>query len=148
MSDEPTTAPPGDEPGVSDKRQLGLEVMADVYAWEVNDGAGDFFGLTVEHLFAEIWTREGLTFRDRRLMLIGLMVGSGLDDVLGLQIDAALRKEELTEHELREIVIFLTHYAGWPRGAKLNTAVEKTIASEAKRRQAEAEAEEETTRRD
>ena len=50
-----------------DKRQRGLEMMAAVYGWpEVGDGDGDFFHYTVEHLFAEIWDRPGLSFRDRR----------------------------------------------------------------------------------
>lgn len=102
--------------------------MAEVYGWEVTDGDGDFFGMTVEHLFAEVWTREGLSQRDRRLLLIGLLTGAGLDDVLGLQLDAALRLGELDDAELREIVIFLTHYAGWPRGAKMNSMVEELIA--------------------
>lgn len=127
MSDDTTPAPTGD------RRQLGLDTMSKVYGWEVNDGPGDFFGMTVEHLFAEVWTREGLSFRDRRLLLIGLLVGLGLDDVLGLQLDAALGNEELTPDELREIVIFLTHYAGWPKGAKMNTEVETLIARRAKR---------------
>jgi 4-carboxymuconolactone decarboxylase len=121
-----------------EKRQLGLETMAQVYGWgEVVDGSGDFFGYTVEHLFAEIWTRDGLSFRDRRLILLGLVVGLGLDDVLGLQLGATLTNEELTPDELREIVIFLTHYAGWPKGAKLNTQVEEAIARDAKRRRAD-----------
>jgi 4-carboxymuconolactone decarboxylase len=115
-----------------ERRRLGLETMAKVYGWDVSDGPGDFFGMTVEHLFAEVWTREGLTFRERRLLLIGLLVGQGLDDVVGLQLDAALGNGELDADELREIVIFLTHYAGWPRGAKLNSAVEALIARSAR----------------
>jgi 4-carboxymuconolactone decarboxylase len=114
--------------GPSEKRQRGLDTMAKVYGWEVSDGPGDFFAMTVEHLFADIWTREGLSFRDRRLLLIGLLVGQGLDDVLGIQLDAALSNEELDAEQLREIVIFLTHYAGWPRGAKLNQQVEKLLS--------------------
>jgi 4-carboxymuconolactone decarboxylase len=115
------------------KRQRGLETMAEVYGWpEVGDGPGDFFGYTVEHLFAEIWNREGLSFRERRLLLLGLLVGRGLHDVVGLQLEAALGNEELSGDELREIVIFLTHYAGWPDGAKLNSAVETLIAKAAK----------------
>ena len=110
------------------RRQLGLETMAAVYGWDVQDGDGDFFGMTVEHLFAEVWTREGLTFRERRLLLIGLLVGRGLDDVLGLQLEAALGNGELEPDTLREIVIFLTHYAGWPAGAKMNSQVETLIA--------------------
>jgi 4-carboxymuconolactone decarboxylase len=111
------------------KRQRGLQTMAEVYGWpHVGDGPGDFFGYTVEHLFAEIWNREGLSFRERRLLLLGLLVGRGLHDVVGLQLEAALGNEELSPDELREIVIFLTHYAGWPDGAKLNSAVETLIA--------------------
>ena len=116
------------------RRQRGLETMAAVYGWpDVGDGPGDFFGYTVEHLFAEIWNREGLSFRDRRLLLLGLLVGRGLHDVVDLQLEAALGNEELSADELREIVIFLTHYAGWPDGAKLNSAVETLIAKSAKR---------------
>ena len=102
--------------------------MAKVYGWEVADGPGDYFGMTVEHLFGEVWTREGLSDRDRRLLIIGLVAGFGLDDVLALQLDAALGNDEISDDDLREIAIFLTHYAGWPKGAKLNGAVESAIA--------------------
>ncbi len=112
-----------------DKRQRGLDTMAEVYCWpEVGDGLGDFFGYTAEHLFGEIWNRPGLTFRDRRLLLIGLLVGRGLYDVIPIHVEAALKSEELSPHELREIVILLSHYAGWPDGAKLNSQVEALIA--------------------
>ncbi len=115
------------------KRQRGLETMAEVYGWgEVGDGDGDFFGYTAEHLFGEIWQREGLSFRDRRLLLIGLLVGRGLHDVVALQIEAALGNGELDAEALREIVILLTHYGGWPDGAKLNSQVETIIARAAK----------------
>ena len=111
------------------KRQLGLDTMKQVYGWpELADGQGDFFAITADHLFAEIWNRPGLSFRDRRLLLIGLLTGLGEHDVTGLQLEAALGNEELSAEELREIVIFLTHYAGWPRGAKLNGAVEALLA--------------------
>lgn len=114
------------------RRQRGLETMAAVYGWEVSDGPGDFFGYTVEHLFADIWNRDGLSFRDRRLLLIGLLVGRGLHDVVALQLEAALTNDELDAAALREIVILLTHYAGWPDGAKLNSKVEELIAKSAK----------------
>jgi 4-carboxymuconolactone decarboxylase len=110
-----------------DKRERGLEMMRQVYGWDVQDGPGDFFGLTVEHLFAEIWTRPGLTMRDRRLLLIGMLVGQGQQDVAEIQVDAALRAGELDADQLREVAIFLTHYAGWPAGARLSMTAEKLI---------------------
>lgn len=124
MSDE--AVEPSDAP--SDRRLLGLETMSKVYGWEVGDGPGDFFSMTVEHLFAEVWTRPGLSQRERRVLLIGLVVGAGLFDVAGLQLDTALRLDELSADELRDIVIFATHYVGWPSGAKLNSQVEELIA--------------------
>ena len=114
------------EPG--ERRRRGLAKMAEVYGWELRDGPGDFFGYTADHLFADIWSRPGLTTRDRRLLLIGLLAGTGQADVLGIQVPAAYRNGELDEQALREIVVFLCHYAGWPAGARLDTVVETTIA--------------------
>ena len=115
-----------------DRRQRGLDMMRQVYGWDVQDGPGDFFGLTVDHLFAEIWTRPGLSIRDRRLLLIGLLIGQGRDDVAEIQLGAALKLAELDAGQLREIVIFLTHYAGWPTGAKLSMQAEKLIRQTSK----------------
>lgn len=114
--------------GLPDARRRGLEKMEEVYGWEFNDGPGDFFAITADHLFAEIWTRPGLSTRDRRLLLIGMLAGQGAQDVLGIQVPAAYANGELDDDALREIVIFLCHYAGWPVGSRLNSLVEETIA--------------------
>lgn len=116
---------PTDQP--SELRARGLEKMAEVYGFEFKDGPGDFFGYTADHLFADIWNRPGLSTRDRRLLLIGLLAATG-PDVLQIQIPAAYKNGELDDDALREIVIFLAHYAGWPVGARLLTLVEETIS--------------------
>ncbi len=113
-------------------RRRGLERMEQVYGFDMTDGSGDFFGYTADHLFAEIWNRPGLSDRDRRLLLIGLLAGSGGHDVLTIQIPAAYANGELDDEALREIVIFLCHYAGWPSGSRVNQIVEETIAKAAK----------------
>jgi 4-carboxymuconolactone decarboxylase len=110
-----------------ERRERGLARMSEVYGWDFSDGPGDFFGYTADHLFAEIWSRPGLTDRDRRLLLIGMLAGQGAQDVLTIQVPAAYRTGDLDEAALREIVIFLSHYAGWPVGARLNSLVEETI---------------------
>lgn len=111
-----------------ESRRAGLLKMEQVYGFDMTDGEGDFFRFTADHLFADIWTRPGLSDRDRRLLLIGLLAGQGAADVLGIQVPAAHANGELDADELREIVIFLTHYAGWPNGARLNSIVEETVA--------------------
>ena len=110
-----------------EQRKKGLAKMEEVYGWEMKDGPGDFFGYTADHLFGEIWSRPGLTIEQRRLMLIGLLAGAHRFDVLGIQLEAAAKRGELDATALREIVIFLSHYAGWPVGATMNTQVEELI---------------------
>ena len=112
-------------------RRRGLEKMEQVYGFEMADGSdgpgGDFFRYTADHLFGDIWQRPGLSDRDRRLLLIGMLSTHGAQDVLSIQIPAAYRSGDLDEAALREIVIMVSHYAGWPVGARLNSLVEETI---------------------
>ncbi len=108
-------------------RRAGLEKMEEVYGFEMTDGEGDFFRYTADHLFGDIWQREGLSTRDRRLLLIGMLAAGNQADVLGIQVPAALANQDLTPEELREIVIFLCHYVGWPLGARVNSVVEEAI---------------------
>ena len=89
--------------------------------------AVDSFGMTAERAFADLWSRATLSAKGRRLLLLGLLVGQGLDEQVDVQLDAGLRTGELSESELREVVVFCTHYAGWSRGARLNTQVEELI---------------------
>src|SRR5690348_5008346 len=114
-----------------EERRRGLLKMEQAYGFDMTDGEGDFFRYTADHLFADIWNRPGLSDRDRRLLLIGMLAGQGADDVLGIQVPAALANGELDAQALREIVIFICHYAGWPNGARLNSVVESAIAKAA-----------------
>lgn len=127
--------------GLPGARARGLRKMEEVYGFDMADGEGDFFRYTADHLFGDIWQRPGLTTRDRRLLLIGLLAGQGAADVLGIQVPAAYANGELAEDELREIVVFLSHYAGWPNGARMNTVVEETIGKARRRARREAEKE-------
>jgi 4-carboxymuconolactone decarboxylase len=122
--------------GLPEARRRGLEKMEQVYGFEMTDGEGDFFRYTVEHLFGDIWQRPGLSDRDRRLFLIGMLVGQRANDVLGIQIPAAHANGELDDQALRELVILACHYDGWPNGARMSSVVEDTIAKAARKRQA------------
>jgi 4-carboxymuconolactone decarboxylase len=112
----------------ADRRQRGKDLMRQVYGWDVDQVEGPFVESTIDHLFAEVWSQGKLTVKERRLLLIGGAVASGMEDVAGLQLDAAVRLGELDADDLRTIVVFLAHYAGWPHAARLNSEVEKIIA--------------------
>ena len=109
-------------------RSTGKAQMKAVYGWDIDHVEGSFVEYTVDHLFGRVWQEGKLSVKERRLMLIGMAAGSGLEDVASLQLDAAVRLGELDAEDLRSIVVFIAHYAGWPRAAKLNMEVEKIIA--------------------
>lgn len=110
-------------------RAAGLRRMSEVYGFDMSDGPGDFFAHTADHLFANVWSRDGIVDRDRRLLLIGALAASGDIDVAEIQLGAALDNGELSPAELEEIALFLCYYVGWPRGTKLNAIVGKVVAS-------------------
>jgi 4-carboxymuconolactone decarboxylase len=109
-------------------RRKGLEKMNEVYGWEMPNVEGhDFFDLTADHLFGTIWNRPGLSMRDKRIMTLTVVTALGMPDLAEIQANAALANEEMSETELTEMAIFLTHYLGFPLGSKLDGAVRTVI---------------------
>lgn len=114
----------------SERRKRGEETIKDVYAGDVvvpPEGAMPFADIMLETLFAEVWTREVLSMRDRRLLLLGAIAALGEQTTFGIQAKAAIKKQELTPEQLREVAVFLVHYVGYPRGASLIGPIEKAI---------------------
>jgi 4-carboxymuconolactone decarboxylase len=114
-------------------RRKGLEKMNEVYSWEMPNMEGDpYFDLTVDHLFGSIWSRPGLSMRDKRIMTLSIVTAMGLQDLAEVQVTAALANDELTEDELKEMAIFLTQYVGFPRGSGLNGVVGRVVGKRKK----------------
>jgi len=112
------------------RRERGRETIEKVYAGDVvvpPEGASDFADLMLSQLFAEVWTRDVLSMRDRRLLLLGTILAQGEGMTFGIQAKAALKNGELTPEQLREVLVFLVHYVGYPRAAGMIGVVEKAI---------------------
>jgi 4-carboxymuconolactone decarboxylase len=113
---------------VDELRKKGLEKMNEVYGWEMPNVEGDpFFDLTVDHLFGTIWSRPGLSMRDKRIMTLTAVAALGNDALAEIQANAAMHNNELTGDELKEIAVFLTQYLGFPLGSKFDGAVSKVV---------------------
>jgi len=114
-----------------DRYERGAKMLEKVYAGDVQappKGTMAFSDLMVENLFAEVWTRDVLSIRDRRLILLGVIGALGEKDIFAIQAKATLKNEELTPEQLREVVIVLANYAGYPRAAGVLGVVEQKIA--------------------
>jgi len=117
-----------------DRYERGAEMIKQVYAGDVAvppKGAMAFSDLMLESLFAEVWTRDVLSMRDRRLILLGAIGALGEKDTFGIQVRASLKNGELTPEQVREVLIMLANYAGYPRAAGMIGVVEQQIAAAA-----------------
>ena len=111
--------------------ERGAEKIKEVYAGAVvtaPKGSMPFSDIMLETLFAEVWTRDVLSMRDRRLLLLGSILTQGETTTFAIQAKAALKNGELTPEELREVLVFLVHYVGYPRAAGAGGLVEEMIA--------------------
>ena len=116
----------------STRRERGAQMLKKVYAGDVPvppPGASAFADLMLEQVFAEVWTREALPIRDRRLLVMGVIAALGEADTWKIQVRSALKNGELTAEQVREALIQLAQYAGYPRTAGLIRATEEAIAS-------------------
>ena len=113
-----------------DVRAAGMAKMREVYGFSVDPAGvpGRYTDLTVDHLFGTVWTDDTLELRQRRLLTIGVLAAQDKPDLLELQFDAALERGELTVAQVREVVVHLTYYVGWPISVAINAAAEKVIA--------------------
>jgi 4-carboxymuconolactone decarboxylase len=104
--------------------------MQEVYNFDVDPDAleGDFVAYTVDHLFGDVWCRPGLELLQRRLLTIGVLAALGRTELLDVQFQSALDNGELTEAQVREVVVHLTHYVGWPLATGVNESAERVIA--------------------
>ncbi|MGI9603381.1 MAG: carboxymuconolactone decarboxylase family protein [Acidimicrobiales bacterium] len=114
--------------------ERGQAMIREVYAGSVADipkGLMPFNDVMIETLFAEVWTRDVLSIRDRRLLLMGVIAAQGQTEVWKIQARAALDRQELTADELRETLVMLAPYAGYPNVAGLVGEAEGVIAEHA-----------------
>jgi 4-carboxymuconolactone decarboxylase len=122
-----------------DRRAAGIAKMQEVYGFSIDPEhvPGPYAAMTVDHLFGSVWTREALGIRDRRLLTIGVLAALGKSDLLEIQFNSALERDELTVEQVREVVVHLTHYIGWPLSTGMNQTAEQVIARRAKAESAE-----------
>ena len=101
-----------------DKRQRGIAKFAEVMGFTPPDTPGDvFLDATIEHLFADVWTRPGLSVRERRLITLTIRMCLGNEMPLRLHLGAAQKSGDLSEQTIDELILHVAHYGGWPVAA-------------------------------
>ena len=121
------------------RRQRGEDKIKEVYAGDVTvpPQGYAFTDIMLETLFAEVWTRDTLSMRDKRIMLMGMIAAQGEGMTFKIQTKAGIKNGELTPEDIRELHLFIAQYCGYPRAASLLGPMEEGIAEAQKDLQAD-----------
>ena len=92
------------------------------------DFAPKLVALTDDVLFGDIWQRTELSPRDRSLVTIAALVAGGNTEQLRSHLLRA-RDNGLTETVLKEAIIHLAFYAGWPKAMSAMGIAKQVFAS-------------------
>ena len=86
--------------------------------------AADCATIALEFAFGAVWSRPGLDRKQRSLVTLGILIGTGKPAELKNHVRAGLNNG-LTVEELQEVLIQSIPYAGFPSVAE---AIEATVA--------------------
>ena len=103
----------------SARRRRGLARLAELHDEPGGDeflaGLGDLGDLTVDFVFGDVHSREGLGIRERELVIVAVLASlGGLEPQVRAHIRAA-RAIGVSDRELEETVVQIAPYAGFPR---------------------------------
>ena len=98
---------------------------------EVVSRLGDLGRYIVEFSFGDIYSREGLSLRDRQIATVAMLTAlGGREPQLRLHLGAALNVG-LSPQEIEEIIIHTVSYAGFPTAINAMRLLQEVLAETA-----------------
>jgi len=118
------------------RKAKGADVTKQLFGGPLPQGGpmtADFMELTNDYLFGELWTRPGMTIKDRSRATCTVLAAFGCEPQLKGHVKGALNLG-IKPAELKELFIHVAHYAGWSTGVialkVLDEAVEERKAAQ------------------
>jgi 4-carboxymuconolactone decarboxylase len=88
--------------------------------------------ITRDVLFGDVWTRAGLSPRDRSLVTVASLISLYRTNELPFHLKRAL-ENGVTREELVEVITHLAFYSGWP-AANTAISIARTVFAESESR--------------
>jgi 4-carboxymuconolactone decarboxylase len=68
-------------------------------------------------VFGDLWTREGLTTKERRLISMTCVCAAAVPNAIEEHLRSALVSGDVTISEMHEFLLHFAYYAGWPKAS-------------------------------
>ena len=104
--------------------ESGINVMEELFSQEVRTGmegikriSPDFWEMIVSFGFGDLYTREGLSLKEREFITLTSLITQGAFEQFKVHLQAALNVG-LTKEEIIEIIIQCAGYVGFPKAVQ------------------------------
>ena len=123
---------------MSDAEDKGLALFAEIYGSEMAAGTrawyekGEDFGAeqgrwTMEWAFGSVWTRKGLSRKERSCTVLGMLIAQGAHEEVKYHTRMGM-KNGLSRTEIEEIFYTAIPYCGFPAAAAAKRAMMAAFA--------------------
>ena len=119
------------------RRERGLQIYERM-GWGTNPDLKDLdeelWRLTTDFVFGEVWSRAGLSLREREIAVLAVMIALGTE---GMDIHLRhARKLGITEDQIKELIFQVMYYVGQPRGLFAMKRLKAVMAEKGKSKRA------------
>jgi 4-carboxymuconolactone decarboxylase len=112
----------------AERRRTGLRLYEEIMAVAHPAPTSPRSATLIDFIFAEIWSRPGLTRRERRLVTITCLAGADAHSSLADHVYGALATADLTVAELDEWVLHFAVYCGWGKAEICESIIDEQAA--------------------
>ena len=98
-------------------RTRGKKMFSEVTQLPAMEAPDQFTAENLDQCFGGLWSRPGLSTRERRFLSLAIVAARGMDLEVQFHVRGALASGDITPAEMLEIILHVRQYAGWPSGA-------------------------------
>jgi 4-carboxymuconolactone decarboxylase len=107
--------------------QVGAAAFESVNTFQPSEPRNVYRQAVIDLIFAQVWTRPGLTRRQRRWVSLTAAGMTGTPVGVTNHIFGALKSADITVAEMGEFLLHFACYAGWPAATLLDSVIEQVL---------------------
>ncbi len=115
--------------GMAMRRKMLGDAHVDAAQAAAGEAGAELQDLFTRYAWGEIWTRPGLDPRTRRILVLGTLIALGRFDELAMHARTALARGDVSEAELREVLLQQAVYCGVPAANAAFHALRDVLAT-------------------
>jgi 4-carboxymuconolactone decarboxylase len=111
-----------------ERRRRGAELYAEIMGREPPAPTSPRTAALLDFVFAEIWSRDTISRRERRLITLACAAGADGHETLADHVYGALATGDLDYGELQEVILHFAVYCGWAKAESFERILDEQWA--------------------